>query len=829
MKARLRILIPAILCGVATSSIAVAQTLRVSPEQTLEAPGVTVVTGQNQFSPIFFDEKNGGIQIIMQGKRIATDGEVRLNPTPEQWDPVPAFVSRALGSAPNQVVMRSAYEKFGLTYQIKITAEGDGFRIAVDLDKPLPASLAGKAGFNLDFLPTAYFGKTFLLDAQPGLFPRDPTGPMANDGSGDPLPLASGGKSLTLAPEDPSKRVTITSDGAPVALYDARNRAQNGWFVVRSLIPAGAKDNAIVWHVRPNVVKDWVRQPVVSFNQAGYTPGRDKVALIELDPNFKAPDQATLVKVTSDGEKPVFTAKVEPRGKWLRYDYAAFDFSSVREPGIYAIEYDGHMTNPFPISPQAYDHIWQTSLDTYLPEQMDHMRVRQQYRIWQGTSHLDDARQAPPNIVKFDGYHMGPNLDSPFKAGEHIPGLNVGGWQDAGDFDIQTPSNASVVRDLVWGHELFGLKWDETTVDEAARFVQIRKPDGQQDVIQQIRHGTEQLLAQYNVFGHAIVGIVSSTLPQYTHIGDAASQSDGLLYDPKLGPNERQGGRSGKPDDRWAYTTDLPANDLVVAGALAAASRALQSSDPAMAAQSLTAAKAMWQAQHSRLNVESSEGFGRGEPNMVEGADIGATIELLIATKGDPVYQARLRELMPSINRHFDWMGPAATRAIPFMDASFKAQLEAGAKAFKARTDASLAGNPFGVPISMGSWAGSNQVADFGSNMYLLHKAFPQIIGTQYTLRALDYMLGRHPDNNLSLVSTVGTQSKLTGYGHNRADFSYVPGGMVPGVIVIKPDFPELMADWPFLWYENEYTVSTTSAYILAANAAIAVTKEGQH
>jgi endoglucanase len=40
-------------------------------------------------------------------------------------------------------------------------------------------------------------------------------------------------------------------------------------------------------------------------------------------------------------------------------------------------------------------------------------------------------------------------------------------------------------------------------------------------------------------------------------------------------------------------------------------------------------------------------------------------------------------------------------------------------------------------------------------------------------------------------------------------------------VIIIKPDFPELTSDWPFLWFENEYTVSTTADYILLANAAI--------
>jgi hypothetical protein len=147
-------------------------------------------------------------------------------------------------------------------------------------------------------------------------------------------------------------------------------------------------------------------------------------------------------------------------------------------------------------------------------------------------------------------------------------------------------------------------------------------------------------------------------------------------------------------------------------------------------------------------------------------------------------------------------------------------------KALKSEADRQLAGNPFSVPISEGGWAGSNAVATFGATMYLLHKSFPEIIGTQYTLDALDYMLGRHPANNLSLVSTVGTKSKLIAYGHNRADYSFIPGGMVPGVLIEKPDFPELMTDWPFLWFENEYTVGTTADYILAANAAIAAIAE---
>ncbi len=827
MRWRIPIVLAMMACPLSGAHAAPGQALTISPEQTLEGRGVSVVVDQNRWSPIFFDEKNGGIQIILHGERIAADGDLRLNPTPEQWDTVPGFIGRSVASHPDRIVVRAAYKDQGLNYRIRVTPEGAGFRIAVDLDKPLPASLAGKAGFNLDFLPTAYFGKTFYLDGAPGLFPRDANGPMAKDGSGDPQPLASGGHSITLSPETPLTRVTVTSDKAPLALYDARNRAQNGWFVVRSLIPAGAQTDAVVWHVKPNVIADWVRRPVVSYDQAGYTPARSKVAVIELDPNFKAPAQAKLMKLTAAGTaRPILTASVKPWGKWLRYRYATFDFSSVRTPGLYAISYAGYTTAPFRISPDAYDHIWQSSLDTYLAEQMDHMRVREQYRIWQGTSHMDDARQAPPNHVHFDGYRMGAELDSPFKPGEHIPGLDVGGWQDAGDFDIQTPSNAEVVRDLVSGREIFGLDWDETSIDEAARHVQIRQPDGQPDALQQIRHGTLQLLAQYDVFGHAIVGIISPTLKQYTHLGDAASQTDGKIYDPGLRDIESKGDRSGKPDDRWAFTTDLPANDLSVAGALAAASRALAESDPKLAGKALSAAKALWQAQRTRIDSGADPSDGRGGGGNLRLSDASATIELLIATQGDPVYRARLEQLLPSITQHFDRIAPAAVRAIPYMGADYKAQLLPAVRAMKARADGLRGQNPFGVPIAEGSWAGSHEVAVFGSTMYLLHQAFPEVVGTGYTLDAIDYLLGRHPANNLSLVSGVGTQSKLIGYGHNRADYSFVAGGLVPGVLIVKPDFPELKTEWPFLWFENEYTVGTTSAYILAANAAIAATKE---
>ena len=69
------------------------------------------------------------------------------------------------------------------------------------------------------------------------------------------------------------------------------------------------------------------------------------------------------------------------------------------------------------------------------------------------------------------------------------------------------------------------------------------------------------------------------------------------------------------------------------------------------------------------------------------------------------------------------------------------------------------------------------------------------------------------------LVSAVGTESKKIAYGNNRANFTFIAGGIVPGVLIIPPDFPENKEDWPFIWGENEYVVGLGASYILLVHA----------
>ena len=101
--------------------------------------------------------------------------------------------------------------------------------------------------------------------------------------------------------------------------------------------------------------------------------------------------------------------------------------------------------------------------------------------------------------------------------------------------------------------------------------------------------------------------------------------------------------------------------------------------------------------------------------------------------------------------------------------------------------------------------------------MYFLHKAFPDLVSPEYTLRAVNYILGTHPVSSTSYMSAVGTVSKIKMYGNNRADNTFIPGAVIPGYVVIRPDFPECIDDFGFLWFEDEYVISVTGSWVLAA------------
>jgi endoglucanase len=824
-----------------TSAISLAQDapLRINDKQYFAKRGLDVLVFTNEYNGMFFDEKTAGIEIIHHGVRTATGGAVRLGPTPEQWDQIPKVVNRKVDPTSSTIEVTLRYEAFDFDSRVAVTPDGAGFKIAVFLDKPVPAALEGRAGLNLEFVPSRYWEHAYLVDGRPGIFPRYPAGPTTSlppekkirqfeghstfDLHGHPdyveaLPVAAG-KTLVMAPEDPERRVVIRCLSGELQLLDGRNLAQNGWYVVRTLLATKTTGKVAEWSIEPHTIPSWTRTPVIGFSQVGYHPSQPKRAVIELDANDTPLATASLIEIRPDGEQiEKMKARVQPWGKYLRYNYVVADFSSVEDPGLYLIQYGTQKTGSFPIATDVYERVWHPTLDVFFPVQMDHMFVNEGYRVWHGAAHLDDAVQAPLNEQHFDGYRTGATTNTPYKPGERIPGLAVGGWFDAGDFDIQGGSHAMTVASFVATWETFRPQHDQTLVDQGLRFVDIHRPDGKPDVLQQIEQGALQIAAQYRTIGRLVRGIVDGELHRYHHLGDASTQTDNLLYDPSLKPYQSEGNRSGTPDDRWVYTEPSPFSNYSGIGALAAASRALHGFNDPLATDCLALARKAYAEERARPAAPApSSGFGASFGQL---AELSAVMQLMTATKEQP-YLDRFDELVwPALDRNAGMTLQLAARAIPVMDAAYATKLRPYVEKYKTELDGMLQQNPYGVPIGTRGWAGNSQVIGWATTNYYLNKAYPDLVGKDLVTRGLDYIFGTHPAHNYSFVSAVGNRSKHLAYGNNRADFTFIAGGVVPGVLVLKPDYPENMDDWPFLWGENEYVIDIGASYIFLANAA---------
>ncbi|GGO91096.1 glycoside hydrolase family 9 protein [Stakelama pacifica] len=810
---------------------AIAQTpapLTLGEAEYYTAPAVNYLVFSNWYDGLFADSKISGVEIIQQDSRIATNGDVRLSATPGQWDVTGRLIDRHVNRETGVIEAELEYPDQGFRYTIRAEPVGDALRISVILPRALPTALVGKAGFNLEFIPSAYFHKSYIVDGKAGAFPLYPAGAMVrtdarnaasgrDDGPGaEPLPMAQG-QNFVLAPSDPARRVTIRSD-RPVALYDGRNQAQNGWFVLRSELPADKVGTVLSWTVEANSVPGWVRPPSIGHSQLGYAPDQSKIATIELDRNDARRPDIRLLRIDASGEEQVVKAgKPDDWGNYLRYHYLRFDFSDVTEPGLYTLGYGDIRTAPFRIAADLYADAWHPTLDVYFPVAMDHMAVNEAYRVWHGPAHMDDARQAPVNHEHIDLYAQGPTTDTPFAPGEHIPGLNIGGWFDAGDFDIRTQSQYQVIRSLVRSWERFGIDRDTTSVDESNHRVEIHVPDGAPDLLQQIRHGTLQLVAQFDSVGHAIHGIVAPDVAQYTHLGDAGSKTDRKIYDPALGRYAVKGDHSGMPDDRWAFTSKSSALNYGSIAGLAAAARALKTLDPALSAKALGIATRIWGEEQGHAPDMFRHGNTTGGPLPWE--KFAAAVELL-KTTGDTRYAKAVSDIWPEIAKDFPPNAITAAEALPLMPATYRQAMEPVVRQWVRESSEAIAGNPYGVPITEGGWAGNGTVIGYGLATDALHRAFPDIVKQDGVFRALSYLLGNHPGSDISFVSGAGSRSKEVAYGNNRADSSFIAGGVVPGALIIKPDFPENHEDWPFFWGENEYVIPEGSDFIELTNAA---------
>ncbi len=808
----------------------------------LEMPGLNVMLAHDTYP----EGHQGGVGIILNGRRLATNGDLRLDRTPGQWAPTPVVGKREVDRATGEIRVHCAFPdeskdrkgfnpieypdlKFGYTVRV-VPAGGSSFRILVDLDAPLPDAWIGKVGFNLELFPGLLFGKSFATENRTGVFPLQPDGPGALDASGEYCQDAlATGRTLTLAGESDELRTTIRNDGpGDLELVDGRSQHNNGWFVVRSTVARGATKGAIDWLVTPHAIPGWTAAPVVQVSQVGYHPVQKKWAVIELDRRDARRPPVVVSRLGADGTlTPVLEAKPESWGRFLRYDYLRLDFTSVAETGLYVVSFGDVRSNPFRIAADVYArHVWQPTLEYFLPIQMCHMRINDRYRVWHGSCHLDDARMAPVDLTLFDGYRQGPSTLCKFKPGDHVPGLDRGGWHDAGDDDLRIESQIGTVHGLALAYEAFGVDYDATTIDQEHRTVEIQRPDGRPDMLQQIEHGLLTVLGGYRSMGRFYRGIIVPTKRQYVHLGAFSMQTDNAVFDPKSAAVALpiDGGVTGSPDDRWVFTEENPFRELQTAAGLAAAARVLRASNAPLAAECLQVSEKLW--------ATADETKGPREPWMkfLPSMRIPLAVELLLTT-GDRRYAdyllsqreaicANIRgEGLPPRFPRVAWIVGRALTAIG--DAAFTREVTEAAKVYRTQLAEREKATPYGVPYEPAIWGAGWQIQSFGVEQYFLHRAFPEVFDGEAMLHALDFILGCHPGpNTASFVSGVGSRSVTEAYGFNRADRSHIPGGTVSGTALIRPDFPELL-EWPYLWQQTEYVLGGgTTDYLFLVLAA---------
>ncbi len=764
------------------------------------------------FSDYYPDGHQTGVTVIQHGVRVAANGDVRLEASPGQWSPMPTtdtpqghVVDKA-----NQTITQTLaypdptknrtgfnpidYPDLNFTYHVSVTPTADGgFKIDVDLDKPLPPEWVGKVGFNFELFPTPLFGKAWLMDGKTGLFPRQPDGPMATDGTTDITAPMAQGRTLIVDPEDDLQRMKIESRTGDLILLDGRGDRNNAWYVVRTLIPAGATTHAVEWIVSPNVVPNWTRDPVIQVSQVGYSPGQPKVAILESDPNDAAVDPISLYRLTPAGRELVKTAQPKAFGPWLRYDYRTFDFSDVTAPGMYELTYRDQVSHVFKIGEDVYDRdVWQPTIDYFLPNQMCHMLVKEKYRIWHGLDHMDDARMAQVGD-HFDGYDQPAQNLTKYQPGDHVPDLNAGGWHDAGDYDLRIESQLGTVWTLSKLVTEFNLYYDATTIDQAEHVVEIHQPDGKNDIQQQIEHGLLSVLGGYEAMGRLYRGIQEAKLEQYPLLGDITNDTDNVVYQPGMKRDFTHGHNYGVDDDRWVFTEDNPDREEQSAGQLAAASVAIRDYNPKMSAEALAVAKDVY-----------AKAKGREKH---AGSRIPALAELYLAT-GDAAYLSELVSMKDQVVADIARSGWSVGQVIDkISDEGFRRDVTAAVAAYQAKVREESRDNPYGVPYKPDIWGAGWTIEEFGVHQYFFRKGWPQLTAAGSQQNALNFLLGVHPgENTAAFASGVGAISATTAYGNNRADWTYIPGGVVSGTALIRPDLPELKV-WPYFWQQTEYVL----------------------
>jgi len=699
----------------------------------------------------------------------------------------------------------------GIEFEQSASIVGDRVRIRLRRNGAWPEDVWGSFQIRLPVL--RYGGARYRADDQVGTYPLEYSPDHRFPGEI---------KRLECNLDEPTLNLVFEcADG--IGLSDHR-RFRSPFYIVSVGVPKGEKDTVDLYLTLPRLAKTEPRR-AVRWSHIGYPLGGEKFVVLEWSKYDPRPEDWARLEDRSG--RVVRRGRFGPtqRVDYIQGSYAEFDFSDVRKPGDYRVVWSGGATGWFPIAEHVFtDRLWQPTLDYFIPFEMCHAHVDLGSSVpGHPACHVDDAVRVQANFRGPDGFVSYDCEGTPYKAGDRIP-CALGGWHDAGDYDINTHANGFTVWTLALAYEEFGIDRDVATLDIRARRFTAGKPDGVPDILQQVQWGALWLLSMQQPDGRAYEGVCANE-PQ------RGGRPLGQVTD----------GRPGTGDERRVYVDYHPDSQLAHSIALAAVSRALRSAMPELADRCLAAARKSFAYFRTHEPVFRRCGYASGPPKGGEdrAMAIAAAIELYLTT-GERDYLDAVRELSGVLkDLKFDWplprqagcggfwySAPFLARLYPKLpDGELKDLVLATCRRAAERKARHVGVRPWPFEwYHFGRWGNTGTSLARAFDVYWLSRVAPDLLPPEIVLRNMLWVFGLHPTCDTVFVCGLGFPEPKYHYSsHLHQLFGYkpasIPGAVVPGIGGFWNSGVIAYIDEHGNYGHNEACIYTQAAYIFAVNA----------
>lgn len=689
----------------------------------------------------------------------------------------------------------------------------DRIRVRIKREGAWPDGVWG--GFQINLPLADYSGAEYRADGKKYVYP-------AEYSAGWKFP--DGIKKLECHLGNPRLDVVFECDDG-ISIEDHR-RFNEPFFVATINLPRD--DRGTVFYITLPDLPEGPPRRALRWSRIGYPASGEKFVILEWPKNAARPDGR--VRVEGRGGRTVKEGKFGRTESvdYMQDNFATFDFSDLKEPGEYRLKWAGGETDWFPVRASVFeDRLWHPTLDTFIPFEMCHAAVDLGAGVTgHGRCHLDDGARVPANFTGPDGFFSYECEGTPYKAGERIP-LGVGGWHDAGDFDLNVPAQSFVVWTLSLAWEEFRIDRDAATLDAATGAFTAGKPDGAPDILQQVEWGAAWLLRM--------------------------QQPDGRVWN---GVCEQEGRRSGKPvesmtdgkpgtgDERQVYVDYHADTQLNFVIATAAATRVLRGLRPPLAARCLDASRKAFAYFQGNKEVYRPGSYAakRVAGKERDGSVIAAAIELYLTTTETgylTVVEGLAGALADPGYLKFEWPLPRDTQtgdfrySPPFL-ARLHPRLPAGAlkdavgAACRRAAEviaARAAIRPWPLETwEFGMWGNNGTGLARAFDTYWLTRVVPDVLPPSVALRTMLWIFGLHPTCDTVFVAGLGYPETRFLYNcHLHAVNGFAPGN-IPGAVS-----PGMGGFWisgvvcyidEYGYYgHNEACIYTAAQYVFAVNA----------